>query len=333
MRASQPAAAGPVAVVVLNYNGLDDTLKCLASLRALADPARVILVDNASVVDPTGPAREAYPGIDTLRTSVNLGYAGGNNRGIELALAQGAEWILILNNDTVVEPHIVRDLLAAFASDSTLGIVGPVVNFMEEPEAVMTDGVAFNPGPGTEFFQRIVVPVQQPPTLVPVDIVNGCCMMVKAEVFRKVGMFDEAFFIVHEESDLCLRTQRAGFACAVLGKSLVWHKGSSSFDRSGRQLQRYFDARNLWHLLKRHTGRVGRSRGLLVSTWHYLRYAFYRYDIELDAGKTAAADAVMDGVIDGSCGRFGPYQPRKGPGRAPVRLLFAGARRLARVRR
>jgi GT2 family glycosyltransferase len=333
MATASAPASGLVAIVVLNYNGLEDTLKCLSSLRELRDPATVILVDNASAVDPTEPARLAYPGIEVIRTAENLGYAGGNNRGIELALARGAEWILILNNDTIVEPRIVRELLTAFDADSTLGIIGPVVNFMEEPDAVMTDGVAFNPGPGTEFFQRIVVPVAQPPRTVPVDIVNGCCMMVKADVLRKVGMFDEAFFIVHEESDLCLRAKRAGFACAVLGESLVWHKGSSSFDRSGRQLQRYFDARNLWHLLKRHTGRVSRSRRLSASVSHYLRYAFYRYDIEREAGKTAAAGAVVDGVIDGLCGRFGPYRRRSGPGRAAGRMVFAAARTLARVRR
>jgi GT2 family glycosyltransferase len=323
-----------VAVVVLNYNGLDDTVKCLQSLRAITVSIDVILVDNASVVDPRDAAIEIYPGLDTIRTEANLGYAGGNNRGIERAIAKGAEFILILNNDTVVDPSIVTRLVEAFQADPGLGIVGPVVNFLDEPATTMTDGVAFNPGPGTEFFKRICVPLgETPPAVVPVDIVNGCCMMVRAAVFHAIGAFDERFFIVHEESDFCLRATRAGFACAVLGATLVWHKGSSAFERSGRQVQRYFDARNLWHLLKRHAGRVARSRGRVISFWHYLRYVFYRYDIEVEAGKLTAADAVAHGAADGLAGRVGPLPSTSGVLGWTVVSVFRAAGVVARLRR
>jgi len=325
-------AAPRVAVVVLNYNGLADTLKCLASLRAVTTSLdAVILVDNASEVDPGAEAAAAYPGIEYIRTARNLGYAGGNNRGLEHAIARNADYILIVNNDTVVDPAIVEALLRAFASDPALGIVGPVVNFMDEPASVMTDGVAFNPGPGTVFFKRIVVPVDAAnPPLVPVDIVNGCCMMLTAPMVKAVGMFDEEFFIVHEESDLCLRAKRAGFGCAVLGRTLVWHKGSSSFDRSGRQLQRYFDARNLWHLLRRHAGRVSAARGRATSLWHYVQYTFYRFDVEQEAGKAQAARAVIEGVYDGFRRRYGPYQIRNRPGFGALQALFGFRKWLGR---
>lgn len=325
-----PAPPGRrVAIVVLNFNGLADTLTCLASLCALADPvAGVILVDNGSAVDPGPEAARVYPGLEYIATGRNLGYAGGNNRGIERAMAMGVDFILVINNDTTVDPHILGALLDAFEEDATLGIVGPVVNFMDEPAVVMTDGVAFNPGPGTEFFKRIPVPVDAAhPVLVPVDIVNGCCMMISARLVSTVGLFDEEFFIVHEESDLCLRAGRAGFTCAVLGQSLVWHKGSSAFERSGRQIQRYFDARNLYHLLRRHTGRVARSRPWGQSFLHYLKYAFYRYDIECDAGKTAAAEAVIAGVYDALRGRFGGIDQPGRPGLGLLRAACGAARR------
>ena len=75
-----------------------------------------------------------------------------------------------------------------------------------------------------------------PPTVVPVDIVNGCCMMVRADVFRRVGLIDDRFFLIHEEADFCLRVLRAGFRCGVLAEGLVWHKGSSTFKRSGKRV-------------------------------------------------------------------------------------------------
>jgi GT2 family glycosyltransferase len=323
MAGSAPAPTR-VTIVVLNYNGLDQTIP---------DTVNIVLVDNASSVDPTAEARRANPAIEVIRNDDNLGYAGGNNCGIRHALAQGADFILILNNDTIVAPSIVRDLIDTFRANPSLGVVGPVVNFMDEPQTVMTDGVAFNPGPGADFFKRIVIPIDPAAPALSVDIVNGCCMMLSADMVKRVGDFDEDFFIVHEESDLCLRARRAGFECAVLGKTLVWHKGSSSFERSGRQLQRYFDARNLYHLLRRHTGRVSLSRSISSSLYHYLLYVFYRYDIELDAGKTAAASAVLDGLYDGLTGRYGKAPSSARPGRRVLGAVFGAARQLARAKR
>src|SRR5437870_49918 len=176
MRGRSPS----VTVVVLNYNGLADTLRCLESLRAFVYPnLSIILVDNGSDEDPVTAAESRYPGLVAVRTGTNLGYAGGNNRGIKAALQRGADYVLVLNNDTVVSPAIVTALLDAFSKDPSLGIVGPVINYLDEPGRVMTDGTRFNAGPGAEFFSRLLVPVDaDQPLLVPVDIVNGCCMMI-----------------------------------------------------------------------------------------------------------------------------------------------------------
>ncbi len=319
-----------VAVIVLNYNGLADTLKCLESLQHLeGDPCRIVLVDNASEVDPRMQAERVLPALESIRTERNLGYAGGNNRGMEYALEHGAEFLLVLNNDTVVAPALVTTLLAAFDRDPSLGILGPVVNAMEQPEHIMTYAAAFNRGPATEFFERVFVPLDvDPPVVAPVDIVNGCCMMIRAAVVRRVGMFDEDLFIVHEESDLCLRAGRAGFRCGLVGRaSLVWHKGSSAFDRAGRQVQRYFDTRNLFHILRRHTGRVPGSRPKVASLRAALVYAYHRYTIEAEADKPVAAKAVVDGVYDALMGRFGPYVDRPRPGAGALAALFRLAHR------
>jgi GT2 family glycosyltransferase len=331
MMASVVVPVPRVAVIVLNYNGLADTLKCLESLRLLDDACRVILVDNASEVDPRPEAERVLPGLETIRTERNLGYAGGNNRGMAYALDRGAEFLLVLNNDTVVSPRLVASLVAAFDTDSSLGIAGPVVNAMDEPDQIMTYAATFNRGPATEFFTRVLVPLDlDPPAVVPVEIVNGCCMMIRSEVVRRVGMFDEDLFIVHEESDLCLRAMRAGFGCGLVGRtSLVWHKGSSAFDRAGRQVQRYFDTRNLFHILRRHSRHIDGSRRLFVSFRAALTYAYHRFTIEEEAGKALAAKAVVDGVYDALLGRFGPYLSRPRPGAQVIAGTFRFVHRLA----
>src|ERR1700722_3121336 len=240
-------------IVLVNYNGLSDTLCCLRSLDAAGRPDTVV-VDNASSQDPSAMLRRDFPWCHVVRNPVNGGWAGANNVGTRYALEHGADLIVLLNNDTVVAPDFVARLTAAAAAHPAYGVLGPVIRFMDPPHEVQTDGCVFNEPARPGFFQRKPVDlVSAPiPTITDVDIVNGCCMMVRANVFRRVGFIDERFFLIHEESDFCLRARRAGFRCGVIGEALVWHKGSSSFKRTGGSWQRYYDARNLYLLLSKH---------------------------------------------------------------------------------
>jgi GT2 family glycosyltransferase len=317
-------------VVPVNFNGLEDTRQCLRSLARLAPAANVVVVDNASADDPTAVLAAEFPWAHVVRNRVNGGWSGGNNAGIRYALARGAEYVVLLNNDTVVRPDLVGRLLAAAAAHPEYGVIGPVIRYMDEPDAVMTDGTVFNPPGYPGFFRREPVPERpaDPPAVVPVDIVNGCCMMVRAAVFRRVGLIDDRFFLIHEESDFCLRAAGAGWACGVLAEALVWHKGSSAFKRSGKRWQRYYDARNLGLLLSKHAVRPRAGRGGLASYGVYLRYAYHRYCHEREDGQPDAADAVLEGLVDVATRRFGAYRPRRRWAVPVLRCVFEAARRL-----
>jgi GT2 family glycosyltransferase len=313
-------------VVLVNFNGLEDTRKCLRSLQESRYTRQsVVLVDNASVEDPTPVLREEFPWCHFVRNSVNGGWAGGNNTGIRYALERGAEQILLLNNDTTVVPELAESLLVAAEAYPTFGILGPVIFFMDEPAKVMTDGCVFNrPGyPG--FFERKPVPLfaTEAPVVEDVDIVNGCAMMIRADVFRRIGLIDERFFLIHEESDFCLRARQAGFRCGVLNRGLVWHKGSSAFKRSGKRWQRYYDARNLALLLNKHRVRHRKGRGPWRSRLEYLKYVFYRYAVEREEGHDDAAEAVLEGVSDAMTGRYGPYGSAPRMALSFIRRAFA----------
>jgi GT2 family glycosyltransferase len=304
-----------VAIVVVDFNGLQDTRKCLDSIAAARfENTRTIVIDNGST-PATAPAIAAeYAWAHVIRREVNGGWAGGNNEGIKAALADGADWAILLNNDTTVAPDLVPRMLAAAASNPGHGVLGPVINFMDEPGAVMTDGVVFNPpGPPGQFFARLEVPPRREPTprVVDVDIVNGCALMISADTLRRIGLVDERFFLIHEESDLCLRAVAAGIRCGVVAETLVWHKGSSSFKRTGSRHQRYYDSRNLVLLLRKHARTHRRGRSAVRSWFEYFRYVYYRWSIEREAGEKDAAAAVVEGVLDGVAGRHGPYE--RGP--------------------
>lgn len=320
-----------IAIVLLNYHGTDDTLKCLESIRmAGSRDCLTIVVENGSIPDPSHQIARTHPWATIVRRDLNAGWAGGNNTGIRHALENGAEWIVLLNNDTVVAPDILGRLLAAAECHPDHGIFGPVIHFMDDPEIVMTDGCRFNLPGYPAFFERIPVPIARtdPPTVVPTEIVNGCCMMIARRVFERIGLIDERFFLVHEESDFCLRAREAGFGCGILAESLVWHKGSSWFKRTGKSLQRYYDARNLLLLLLKHRARRNGRRATLSSLVRYLRYVYHRFSIEREQGEKQAADAVLIGLWDALMGRYGPQGPPPTAALAWVRRVFRLGHRL-----
>ncbi len=303
-------ASPRVAIVVVNYNGTDDTHKCLRSLRELDYPnVEVVLVDNGSKPQVGTQFAAAYPWVRVIQNPVNGGWAGGNNVGVRDALARGAEYFVLLNNDTVVAPNLVTRLLAGMSAG--YGVVGPVVYWMDEPDVVMMDGCTFDADGSASFFDRPAI--APAPAITEVEIVYGCCLTTSAEVFRRVGLLDERFFLIHEESDFCLRARRAGFRCGVLPEPLVWHKGSSSFQREGKPLQRYFDARNLFLLMRKHVGSYRRPPARLRSWRKYLKHVYYFYCLSRDRGDDAAATAVLDGLHDALCGHFGPLKVRSRP--------------------
>lgn len=331
--AVRPAAEGPgrndkIWVVLVNFNGLDDTRKCLRSLAELSDAASVVVVDNASKENAVPVLAREFPWADAVRSETNGGWAGGNNLGVQHAVARGADWVILLNNDTTVPPRFIRRLMEAAERFPDYGVLGPVILFMDEPTKVQTTGVVFNRPDRAGFFQPIPVPhdAEAPVSVVECDIVNGCCLMVRRDVVEKIGLVDEQFFLIHEESDWCLRAQ-AVTTCGVVTDALVWHKGSSSFQREGKKFQRYYDARNLVRLLRKHRGRpTGRRFG--KGFRHYLRYAYHRYSHEREAGQRESADAVLTGLYDGLSGHYGPYRDRWRPGLWLFKKLVAAVWKL-----
>lgn len=311
-------------IVVLNFNGLEDTRNCLNSIQSCAvDGLTTLVVDNASDEDPTSRLKAEFPWCEVIRNEVNGGWAGGNNVGIRRALELGSDSVVLLNNDTIVSPGLVQRLRLAAELNPEYGIIGPVINHMERPNEIQTEGCLFNrPNVGGFFTKKSVLQQQfAVPSITEVDIVNGCCMMILTKVFEKIDLIDERFFLIHEESDFCLRAQQAGFRCGVIGESLVWHRQSVSFYRAGKRFQCYYDVRNLQLLLRKHLGRHRQGRTKMISWLDYLRTTYYRYCLECEHHQLDSAHAVIEGFCDGFAGRFGPWRARR-------RLLLGSVLRL-----
>jgi GT2 family glycosyltransferase len=205
-----------VGVVVLNYRGVADTIACVESLAELEVPARVIVVDNGSG-DGSAERLGAVPGVELIVNESNLGFAAGNNVAIERLLADGVEFVWVLNNDTVVEPATSRELLAVADADPRVGAVGSVLYDMAAPDRVLTwGGGAIGRWTGrTEDARRDGDRI---------DYLTAASVLLRGGALRDVGLFDTRYFFTWEDVDLCTRLVAGGWRLAVAERSRVWHR-------------------------------------------------------------------------------------------------------------
>ncbi|HEY2967154.1 MAG TPA: glycosyltransferase family 2 protein [Casimicrobiaceae bacterium] len=239
-------------IVVLSWNGQTDTLACLESLQQLHyAERRVVVVDNGSTDGSVDALRSAESrlAIEIIEAGRNLGYAGGNNLGIRYALDRGADFILILNNDTTVDAMLLDELVGAAERHPEAGCFGPWIFYMDEPERLWftrsewdsTVSAFTAPGKGR-------IASELPDETTNTKYVCGAALFFRADVARDIGLLDERFFLVYEDSDWGFRARRAGFECLMVPAARVWHKIGTSFGSEASPLRAYFSSRNklLW---------------------------------------------------------------------------------------
>jgi GT2 family glycosyltransferase len=221
--APQPRAR--LAVVVLTWNGRDDTLACLESLRASLGPGdAAIVADNGSSDGTEAAVRAAHPWAEFLQNGANLGYAGGNNAGLRRALDRGFAWVLLLNNDTIVPPGAVAALLDYAATRPGTAAFQPLLVRAAHPATVDSAGhVVFRvPGASDALMGR---PVAEAPRE-PVEVFGACAAaaLLRADALRRAGLLDPAFFVLLEDVDLMFRLQCGGGAVELVPSVRVHHK-------------------------------------------------------------------------------------------------------------
>jgi len=214
--------------VVLTWNGLDDTLECLGSLRHLTTPFALIVADNGSSDGTPDRVTHDFPEAIVLRLGQNLGYAAGNNRGAEAALALGVEYILFLNNDAVMEPDSLDQLLGVMERHANLGILGPLT-YQSDSGRIVATGHTWDLW--TAGIQSVPLPAVGLPDYLAVDYVWGCGMCVRSTLWSRLGGFDSRYFAYFEDADLCFRAKRLGFETALVPRAVIRHRVSGTANR------------------------------------------------------------------------------------------------------
>jgi GT2 family glycosyltransferase len=301
-----------VFIIILNWNGWEDTIECLESLYNISYPNYdVIIVDNDSQDDSLARIRAYARGegavesasrpqncrIEPLRVAnytrreaediqvttpskklagenrnnaskrsfviiqneQNFGYPEGNNIGMRYALKASADYVLLLNNDTVVDKHFLTELVRAADNDATIGVIGPKICWYDAPNVIQSTGVRIN------FWTGRIMVLNKgkrddeighftEDVLLPADVVVGACFLIKRKVIEEVGKLDPTYFCYGEELDWCVRISRAGYRIVCDLNSKIWHKRQASTSKV-KQFAEYYPHRN-WVINERKHARV-----------------------------------------------------------------------------
>jgi GT2 family glycosyltransferase len=238
-----------VIAVILNYNGYEDTVKCIYSLQNVTyNNLNLIIVDNGSTDGSGNKLKNKFPNLTIIALEKNTGYAAGNNVGIRFAMGQGADYVLILNNDVVVDSHFLEPLIEVAESSNGIGVVTPKIFYEQE-----SSGIFYAAG---ELNKWLCTGVNYPGKfrnnpnehiICDVSYVSGCVMLVRHVVFETLGLFDEKFFMYFEDVEFSRRLAKQ-YRLVYTPFSLTYHRcGAGKKWHSYSKLYLYYHTRNrIW---------------------------------------------------------------------------------------
>lgn len=284
-----------VAIIILNWNGWKDTVECLESLQHLTYPNyRVIVVDNGSTDGSVEHLRSKYPSLSLIANQKNLGYAGGNNIGIWYALENNADYVMILNNDTIVEPNAVTAMVEV-ARETKASVIGALIKDITGRKIVF----AKSSYPAMLFYSESQCFVPEGKWWFS-DRVEGSAMLLCRDFLMErkkcLGYFlDESLFLYCEEVELALWCRQNGKKSVVAGNAIVYHKVGTSLGEKAQPLRFYYLTRNRVIIARRYLSwplRIVFS--ILFPSWRFIRSMLYFGKLQPRVGS-----AILKGLWDG----------------------------------
>lgn len=295
-----------VFIIILNWNGWSDTLECLKSLNGVDYPNfEIILIDNGSKEKPPviGDRQFSNLKINQIFNETNLGFSGGNNQGIKIALEKVADYVLLLNNDTIVANDFLDKLVNQIEKDKKIGIIGPQMLFYEAPKLIWFGGGKLNWLKNRGTHKDYKMPIQTKEFVRKVDYITGCCLLVRREVIEKIGLMSEDYFLYYEDADWCLRAKKAGYKIIYVSGSKIWHKVSVGL-KEGSPVFTYYHIRNGLVLARRYSGFI---KKWLLSI--FVGFLYIKQLIKLFLKKNKKqAEAILLGIEDFYLNKMGKYE-------------------------
>jgi GT2 family glycosyltransferase len=286
------------AIVVVNWNDTSASVRALLSARS-EGPLLRILVDNGSATDPSEAIRTSCPDAIIERLPVNRGYAAACNHGVEVAARLGASHVLIMNNDAQLTENAVDELAAADA-ELPGRLLAPVIVYNDAPEVVWSAGGYLQPPCLRNHHIGLGEPLGAHRTRQRVQWATGCSLWFAISTWRRVGPFDEAFFLYLEDVDWCLRAAKTGVETWLVPEAVVRHDVSRTTGALPSESLRYYAYRNHFRLAFRHSR--GLRRGIIGAelVWTAVKigvrcigFSSYRHDSWYHARTRAVRDFLL----------------------------------------
>lgn len=294
-----------VYVIILNWNGYKDTSELLESLFIISyTNYKIVVIDNNSSQSEAEKLEKNYGvKVHIIRCNENLGFSGGNNVGIKYSLEEKADFILLLNNDTVVEPSFLEILVNKFETDAYIGIVAPQINYFDKPNRIWSAGGIISRLRGSGFADSDKLESEGEKSDKKVSFVSGCCMLIKREVFLKAVMFDENYFLYNEDTDLCLRAIKSGYKIYVTPQSKIYHKVNSSTDKKFSVLPLYYTTRNRLYFSRKNFRQI-----YFLTTFYIFMSMFLKSIVWVCTGKYKNVLVVKNAIDDFFSGKMGKIE-------------------------
>lgn len=284
-------------IILVNYNGYRDTIECVKSIERIKhNNYKIVIVDNASTNNSVEYIKNSLKECILIESKQNLGFAGGNNIGIKYAINNGAEYVLLLNNDTLVETDFLDNMIASFENKENVGVVGCKIMYYPEKNIIWY-------GSGKiDWFKFIGIHLGikkidkgQCDIEKEIDFMTGCCMLIKRDVFEKVGLLPEEYFMYFEDVDFCIKVKDAGFKIWYNPKAVVYHKVGLSSGGEESAFAIECCTRNRLIFMYKYRFKVNKINFELSKIYFYLT-RYIRYVQYIVLRKKYKADSIYNGI-------------------------------------
>lgn len=259
-----------VSVIILNWNGIEDTMECIESLKRITYPNfELIVVDNASSGNDVEVLKESYKDyVHVIANDRNYGFSEGNNIGMRHALNNRNDYVLLLNNDTVVDPEFLTELVRVAQQDNEVGLAAGKVYYYASPNKLQTVGGQINWWLGRLTNYGDQEDMGQFDQIAKRDFVYATAVLIKRKVMERISLLDASLFFGIEEYDYCTRAVQAGFKVVYVPYSKVWHKAGAS----RKKLPEHPET---WALIRKEAGFLSYRHYYRIFSKHGPRYLFF----------------------------------------------------------
>lgn len=288
-----------VYIIIINYNNYQDTIECIGSLEKISyKNFEILIIDNNSSNDSINKIKASFNKYETIQLKDNLGFAGGNNVGIKKAMEDDADFILLLNNDTIVETNFLDEMINSFYNNAkNVGIVGPKIysyyNKQLSEDTGNIDFFKFTTNNNSYNKNKNKYELGQE-----VNFISGCCMLIKKEVFDTVGFLPEEYFMYYEDTDFCTKALEKEFKILYNPKALIYHKESSSTGGKESPFSIKWNNRNRIIFMHKYKYKVSKFSFLCSKLYIYVT-RFIRILQYIFKNDKERAYAIYDGLREG----------------------------------